>query len=140
MGNLFLTKNKIMEKSDPNLSTIQDLKSQISALKEANVKLEEELQKHKSDFFHGGEIQRLPMDGPVNYVYYGHVKDGQPHGSGIEKYDDGRFVVTSYNNGKPHGKYYGIFDGDKFFHSNFVEGKQHGEAVITHKDGKVEKD
>merc|ERR1711976_172613 len=101
--------NWLNEKLSLNHSRNLELKSQVSSLESSKRELEDELQKHKSDLFHGGEIERMYVTGGT---YYGHLKDGERHGSGILKGDD-TVAVAMWKNGVMHGKCFGIIRDDK---------------------------
>lgn len=70
-----------------------------------------------------------------NGSYEGEMKDGEPHGFGTYRWNDGDIYTGEYVNGVRHGKGKFVFASGNYYDGEWANGKYHGHGIFRWSDG-----
>lgn len=70
-----------------------------------------------------------------NGSYEGEMKDGEPHGFGTYRWNDGDVYTGEYVNGTRHGKGKFVFASGNYYDGEWANGKYHGHGIFRWSDG-----
>ena len=70
-----------------------------------------------------------------NGSYEGEMKDGEPHGFGTYRWNDGDVYTGEYVNGTRHGKGKFVFASGNYYDGEWANGKYHGHGIYHWSDG-----
>ena len=70
-----------------------------------------------------------------NGSYEGEMKDGEPHGFGTYRWNDGDIYTGEYVNGVRHGKGKFVFASGNYYDGEWANGKYHGHGIFRWTDG-----
>jgi len=70
-----------------------------------------------------------------NGSYEGDMKDGEPHGFGTYRWNDGDVYTGEYVNGTRHGKGKFVFVSGNYYDGEWVDGKYNGHGIFRWSDG-----
>ena len=70
-----------------------------------------------------------------NGSYEGEMKDGEPHGFGTYRWNDGDVYTGEYVNGTRHGKGKFVFVSGNYYDGEWVDGKYNGHGIFRWSDG-----
>ena len=70
-----------------------------------------------------------------NGSYEGEMKDGEPHGFGTYRWNDGDVYTGEYVNGVRHGKGKFVFASGNYYDGEWANGKYHGHGIFRWSDG-----
>lgn len=70
-----------------------------------------------------------------NGSYEGEMKDGEPHGFGTYRWNDGDVYTGEYVNGTRHGKGKFVFASGNYYDGYWANGKYHGHGIFRWSDG-----
>ena len=70
-----------------------------------------------------------------NGFYEGDMKDGEPHGFGTYRWNDGDVYTGEYVNGTRHGKGKFVFVSGNYYDGEWVDGKYNGHGIFRWSDG-----
>lgn len=68
-------------------------------------------------------------------VYYGKLKDGKPHGAGVEKWNNGKIYEGTYYNGKFSGQGILIWPDKSMYKGGFVNNNMQGYGIFKWSNG-----
>ena len=71
-----------------------------------------------------------------NGSYEGEMKDGEPHGFGTYRWNDGDIYTGEYVNGVRHGKGKLVFASGNYYDGEWQNGQRHGKGKWTYADGR----
>ena len=68
-------------------------------------------------------------------VYVGSMRDGRPHGRGVETYPDGSRYEGEFRDGRPHGRGVETYPDGSRYEGEFRADRRHGRGTYTYPDG-----